>query len=77
MMQTAKLFTNGRSQALRLPKAFRFEGVTEVSIEKDGDALIVRAVTHPDIQQLIDATSQFETFPDRTQPTDNDARPGW
>jgi len=25
-MNTAKLFTNGRSQAVRLPKEFRFEG---------------------------------------------------
>ncbi|MEA2853457.1 MAG: antitoxin VapB, partial [Rhodospirillaceae bacterium] len=25
-MQTAKLFKNGRSQAVRLPKEFRFEG---------------------------------------------------
>ena len=25
-MQTAKLFTNGRSQAVRLPKEFRFSG---------------------------------------------------
>jgi antitoxin VapB len=32
-MQTAKLFTNGRSQAVRLPKAFRFQG-SEVFIKK-------------------------------------------
>ena len=25
-METAKLFVNGRSQAVRLPKAYRFEG---------------------------------------------------
>jgi antitoxin VapB len=30
----AKLFRNGRSQAVRLPAAFRFEG-TEVEIERD------------------------------------------
>ncbi len=32
-METAKLFKNGRSQAVRLPKAFRFEG-SEVYIKK-------------------------------------------
>ncbi len=32
-METAKLFTNGRSQAVRLPKKFRFEG-NEVFIKK-------------------------------------------
>jgi antitoxin VapB len=33
-MKTAKLFMNGRSQAVRLPKEFRFEG-TEVRIRRD------------------------------------------
>ena len=34
MAQTAKLFKNGRSQAVRLPKEFRFEG-DEVSIRRN------------------------------------------
>ncbi len=34
MPTTAKLFKNGRSQAVRLPSEFRFEG-TEVNIRKD------------------------------------------
>jgi antitoxin VapB len=34
MSETAKLFTTGRSQAVRLPKAFRFEG-REVFIRRD------------------------------------------
>jgi virulence-associated protein VagC len=37
---TAKLFSNGRSQAVRLPKEFRFEG-TEVSVRREGDAVIL------------------------------------
>jgi antitoxin VapB len=37
---TAKLFAHGRSQAVRLPKAFRFEG-TEVRISKVGDKVIL------------------------------------
>ncbi len=32
-MESAKLFLNGRSQAVRLPKAYRFEG-NEVYIKK-------------------------------------------
>ena len=39
-MMTAKLFENGRSQAVRLPKEFRFNG-NEVSINKVGDAVIL------------------------------------
>jgi antitoxin VapB len=36
MQRTAKLFRNGRSQAVRLPAEFRFEG-SEVFIRKDSD----------------------------------------
>ena len=34
MTKTAKLFRNGNSQAVRLPREFRFEG-DEVRIRKD------------------------------------------
>ena len=43
MSATAKLFTHGGSQAVRLPKAFRFEG-SEVSVRKEGDAVILEPV---------------------------------
>ncbi len=36
----AKLFWTGRSQAVRLPKEFRFEG-TEVTIRHDGEKVIL------------------------------------
>ncbi len=39
-MTTAKLFLNGRSQAVRLPKEFRFEG-TEVQICKVGKSVLL------------------------------------
>ena len=38
--QTAKIFKNGRSQAVRLPKEFRFD-VEEVFIRKVGDQVIL------------------------------------
>ena len=44
MPQTAKLFMNGRSQAVRLPAELRFEG-DEVYIRKDpdtGDVILSR-----------------------------------
>lgn len=41
-MKTAALFTNGRSQAVRIPKELEFEGVAEVEISREGDALILR-----------------------------------
>lgn len=39
-MQTAKLFMNGKSQAVRLPKEFRFEG-EEVFIKKQGNSVVL------------------------------------
>ena len=41
MEVTAKLFTNGRSQAVRIPKACQFVGIDEVILRKEGDALII------------------------------------
>jgi antitoxin VapB len=40
-LPTAKIFTTVRSQAVRLPKAFRFN-TPEVTIERQGDAIILR-----------------------------------
>jgi antitoxin VapB len=39
-MQTARLFINGRSQAVRLPKECQFKG-EDVYIQKIGDAVII------------------------------------
>ena len=39
-MMTAKVFENGRSQAIRLPKAYRFDE-KEVAVHKVGDVLMV------------------------------------
>ena len=39
-MKTAKLFQNGNSQAVRLPKEFRMPG-TEVKIFKKGNQVIL------------------------------------
>ena len=38
---TAKLFKNGSSQAVRLPKEFRFEG-DEVIIYREGNRVIIQ-----------------------------------
>ena len=40
MTKIAKLFTTGRSQAVRLPKEFRFES-SEVFIRREGDEVIL------------------------------------
>ena len=45
-MKTAKVFYSGRSQAVRIPQAFRFRD-REVSIRRDGDAVILEALHKP------------------------------
>lgn len=43
MNDVAKVFWTGRSQAVRLPKAYRFDG-KEVRISREGDKVILQAV---------------------------------
>lgn len=43
---TAKIFMHGRSQAVRLPKEFRFEG-TEVLVRKEGDRVVLEPLDKP------------------------------
>lgn len=42
-MDRAKIFWSGRSQAVRLPKDFRFEG-DEVRIRRHGEAVILEPI---------------------------------
>ena len=39
-METARIFENGRSQAVRLPKKYRFDG-DEVFVQRLGDAVLL------------------------------------
>lgn len=58
MEQTAKIFATGRSQAVRLPREFRFD-VAEVFIRRDpdtGDVVLSRKPA--DWQGLLDAVAQ-------------------
>ena len=47
VLATAKVFTTGRSQAVRLPKAFRFD-TAEVTIERQGNAVVLRPKLTPE-----------------------------
>jgi antitoxin VapB len=67
-METARLFQNGNSQAIRLPKEYRFQG-NQVFIKRMGNAVIL--IPYQDSwQSLFDSLSQFsDDFLDqRTQP---------
>ena len=43
MTETAKLFRHGRSQAVRLPKAFRLPG-TEVRVRRMGRSIVLEPI---------------------------------
>ena len=61
-VDTAKIFTTGRSQAVRLPKAFRFS-TSEVTIERQGDAVILRPKLDNATwaQQVLAAVAAFDS----------------
>ena len=58
-MKTAKLFKNGQSQAVRLPKQFRF-GSDRVYIKQVGDAVILLPYKTP-WNTLLDSLSLFSS----------------
>jgi antitoxin VapB len=45
-MNTARLFQSGRSQAVRLPKEFRFDGA-EVSVQHFGNGVLLLPINNP------------------------------
>jgi len=55
--QIAKIFMNGRSQAIRLPKEFRFN-TDEVYITKQGQNIIITAKI-PTWDEFFDCNSAF------------------
>lgn len=58
-MSTAKLFTHGGSQAVRLPREFRFEG-HEVYVRRVGDEVVLSGKPLADADALIAALDAFE-----------------
>jgi antitoxin VapB len=67
-MEIAKLFRNGKSQAVRLPKKFRFEG-DEVYIKKIGDTVVLIPPDNPwgSFFKSLDKFSE-DFLPQREQP---------
>ncbi|WKZ34969.1 MAG: type II toxin-antitoxin system VapB family antitoxin [Anaerolineales bacterium] len=67
-METAKLFQNGKSQAVRLPKEFRF-GSDRVYIKRIGEAVVLLPYQTP-WSTLIESLSLFSAdfMDERNQP---------
>ena len=67
-METAKLFQNGKSQAVRLPKEYRFQG-DKVYIKRVGNAIVL--LPYQDSwQTLFDSLELFSSdfLAERVQP---------
>jgi antitoxin VapB len=78
MLRTAKLFQNGRSQAVRLPAEYRFQG-DEVYIRRDhksGDVILSRRPNswHDffELIDMIDIPKDFMTNRDQSRPQKRD-----
>ena len=71
----AKLFMHGRSQAVRLPKEFRFEG-SEVFVRRVGADVVLSSQPKAPMQDLLDALNEFEPglVIERNQPLRADLR---
>ena len=68
-MQTARIFKNGESQAIRIPKEFRFDE-KEVYIRKFGDLVIISA-EKSQWKIFLEGLDEFseEILAERNQPT--------
>lgn len=71
----AKLFQHGRSQAVRLPKEFRFEG-TEVYVRRVGDDVVLSSRAKAPMRNLLESLDEFEPglVMERHQPAQADVR---
>lgn len=67
-MKTAKIFKHGNSQAVRLPKEFRFAG-DEVHIKRAGAGVLLLP-TSLTYEQVMTVVSRFKGSLERQQPTD-------
>lgn len=68
-MKTAKLFQNGQSQAVRLPKEYRFEG-DEVIVRKIGNGVLLLPINQS-WDSMFDSLNKFsdDFMESRNQPT--------
>lgn len=75
-MNTAKLFRNGKSQAVRLPKEFNFEG-NEVYIKRIGPSVVIMPKDDP-WASLAESLEKFsdDFMAEREQPP-ADSREAW
>jgi antitoxin VapB len=68
MAERAKLFKSGGSQAVRLPREYRFEGQEEVLISRDGEKIILQPVRRKWSRAFLELAGSAPDFPYPDEP---------
>ena len=63
MTDRAKIFKTGGSQAVRLPRKYRFAGTREVLIRRRGRAVVLEAAPTAWSQRFLDLAGSAPAFP--------------
>lgn len=75
MTERAKLFKTGGSQAVRLPRKYRFEGQKEVLIRRQGRSVVLESVPQTWSRRFIELAGSARDFPYPPDPADAEAGP--
>lgn len=68
MTDTAKIFTTGGSQAVRLPRRYRFEGQQEVEIWREGQRIVLQPKRRQWSQAFLSLAGSAADFPIPDEP---------
>ncbi|HSK78491.1 MAG TPA: type II toxin-antitoxin system VapB family antitoxin [Thermoanaerobaculia bacterium] len=68
MAKRAKLFKNGESQAVRLPREYRFEGQEEVLISREGEKVVLQPVRRKWSRAFLELAGSAPDFPYPDEP---------
>ena len=68
MTDRAKLFKSGGSQAVRLPKGYRFEGQDEVLIYRNGSRVILEPARRKWSREFLELAGAAQDFPYPPEP---------
>ena len=68
MADRAKLFKTGGSQAVRLPRAYRFQGQTEVLIRHEGARIVLEGARRTFSRRFLALAGSARHFPYPPEP---------
>lgn len=74
-MDKAKLFKTGGSQAVRLPRRYRFDGQREVRISRDGDRVILEPIRRQWSKRFVNLVGSAPDFELPPEPGPADSGP--